>query len=88
MATQTVMRPRAIVTGASSGIGATFAERLAREQYDLIIVARRHDRLETLAHQLREKHSVTVQVIGADLAQPAQLQTLEQRVAKDGALEC
>jgi short-subunit dehydrogenase len=87
MATQNVTRPRAIVAGASSGIGAAFAERLARDQYDLIIVARRRERLETLARQLREKHSVTVEVIGADLTQPAQLQTLEQRVAEDVALE-
>lgn len=87
MPTQTSGRPRALVTGASSGIGAAFAKRLARDQYDLVIVARRRDKLESLAKQLQDEHHAAVQVIAADLSQPADLRTVEKRVAEDSALE-
>ncbi len=78
---------RAVVTGASSGIGAAFAERLAREQYDLGIVARRADRLEALAQRLREQEKVNVQVVVADLSQPADLHYVERLIADDPALD-
>ncbi len=87
MATETSMRPRALVTGASSGIGAAFAERLARDQYDVIVVARRRERLEALAQRLHENHHVTVQVMVADLTQPSELHAVEKRIAEDTALE-
>ncbi len=86
MSVQDSIRPRALVTGASSGIGAAFAERLAREQYDLILVARRRDRLEALARQLQEKQSVTVTFIGADLTQPTELEAVEKRIVQEPAL--
>ena len=87
MTTETSARPRALVTGASSGIGAAFAERLARDQHDLILVARRQERLEALAGRLIETHHVTVEVIAADLTQPGQLHGVEKRIAEDSALE-
>jgi short-subunit dehydrogenase len=59
---------RALVTGASSGIGLQIATVLAEEGFDLIITARREDRLTTLAETLRAKHRVDVAVIPADLA--------------------
>jgi short-subunit dehydrogenase len=76
-----------LVTGASSGIGAAFAERLAQDGYDLIIVARRLERLETLAHRLQNREGVVVEVIESDLTDPSALRTLEQRIAHDSALE-
>jgi len=68
--------PVALVTGASSGIGEQFARTLAELGLDLIVVARRRDRLEALAGELRAKHSVSVEVWGLDLAKRACVEEL------------
>lgn len=80
-------RPRALVTGASSGIGAAFAERLAKDGYDLIVVARRSDKLEELAQHLQKSYPVGVEVLVADLSQHDSLKTVEKRIADDSSLE-
>ena len=61
------MRGRALITGATAGIGNAFARELARRGHDLVIVARDTKRLETVAAGLRDKHRVEVDVITADL---------------------
>ena len=78
---------RAFVTGASSGIGAAFARRLGAEGYDIILVARRRDRLQALAQEIEGISSARVEVIAADLAEPHDLRRVEERVAKEEALE-
>ena len=81
------MKPRALVTGASSGLGAAFAGRLAQDGYDLIIVARRRDRLESLAEQLKLKHQTNVEVIASDLSKPDDLLAVEKHIAAATMLE-
>jgi short-subunit dehydrogenase len=72
----------AMVTGASSGIGATFARRLARDGFGLILVARRGDRLESLAQEIGG-----AETIAADLTEDAGLERVEQRIASAESLE-
>ena len=58
----------ALITGASAGLGAEFARQLAAMGKNLILVARREDRLQTLAARLAEQHGVTCQIITMDLS--------------------
>ena len=79
-------RPRALVTGASSGIGASYAERLARDGYDLVLVARRRGRLEELAERLRREADTHAEVLAADLTDAGALAEVEAHVAGDESL--
>ena len=75
-------RRLALVTGASSGIGLAFAERLAAEGWDLIVVARRRDRLEGLAERLAADHGSKLEWVEADLASDAELASLTSVAAE------
>lgn len=73
-------RPAALITGASSGIGLSFAHHLARTGHDLILVARREDRLRSIAEELSAEHGIDIEVIVADLADPDDLDVVEERL--------
>lgn len=76
----------ALITGASTGIGATYADRLARRGYDLVLVARDRQRLEDLAARLRAGTGVAVEVLPADLTSPAELAKVEGRLRGDARI--
>jgi uncharacterized protein len=74
------MRPTALVTGASSGLGAEYARQLAARGADLVLVARDRAALETLAESLRAAHGVEVEILVADLLKPRQLEKVVDRL--------
>ena len=76
----------ALVTGASSGIGAIYAERLAARGFDLLLVARDEDRLQTAANKLRAEHGIKVEVLKADLTQRDDVLKVEQRLRSDSSI--
>src|SRR5581483_990413 len=73
----------ALITGASSGIGAVYADRLARRGYDLVLTARDEARMQALAKRLRAEAGVTVEVLRADLTRSEDLATVEARLRDD-----
>src|SRR5829696_6162024 len=76
----------ALITGASSGIGAVYADRLARRGHDLILVARNRERLEALATRLTDNTGRCVEVIVADLNNRADLARIEQVLRTDASI--
>ncbi|MHC8345282.1 SDR family NAD(P)-dependent oxidoreductase [Pseudomonas sp. RT6P73] len=76
----------ALVTGASSGIGAIYAERLAARGFDLLLVARDEERLQAAASKLRAEHGVQVEVLKADLTQKDDVLKIEQRLRSDSSI--
>ena len=74
----------ALVTGASAGIGAAIARVFAANGFDLVLTARRVDRLEALAAELRARHGCAVRVIAADLADPAAPARIFDEVTQSG----
>jgi short-subunit dehydrogenase len=79
----TSVKGKAVITGASAGIGKVFAERLGKRGYDLILIARRLDKLNSLSAKLQEEYGVSVQTIPADLANSTQLRDVEDMIAAD-----
>lgn len=75
-----------LITGASTGIGATYAERFAQRGHDLVLVARDKTRLDALAATLREKYKVAVDVLQADLTRIDDLKTVEARLRDDARI--
>lgn len=72
-----------LITGASDGIGAVYAERLAKRGHDLILVARRAEKLKALAAQLEKDHHIAVEVLSADLSRAEDLEKVEVRLRED-----
>ncbi len=72
---------------ASSGIGAIYAERLAARGYNLILAARREDRLQALADQLQARYAIRASILKADLSEEHGIAAVEQRLQQDPAID-
>lgn len=77
------LKGTAVITGASSGLGAIYADRLAKRGYDLLLVARRGDKLEHIAKALRADYGIAANTLVADLATPAGVDEVAAAIAGD-----
>ena len=80
------VKPTVLITGASSGIGAVYADRFAKRGHDLVLVARDRARMEALAARLSAETGVAIDIIQADLTNPADLAQVEARVRDDARI--
>src|SRR5262249_39743121 len=76
-------KPSVLITGASTGIGAVYADRFAKRGYDLVLVARDRVRMEALADRLRRETDVAVDIVRGDLTDPGDLTHVEERLRND-----
>ncbi|WP_273825895.1 MULTISPECIES: SDR family NAD(P)-dependent oxidoreductase [Pseudomonas] len=80
------IKPAVLITGASTGIGAVYADRFAKRGHDLVLVARDKSRLESLAERLRAETGTNVEVLQADLTDASELAGIEARVRDDASI--
>src|SRR5580700_3751380 len=80
---KTRLKGLAVITGASSGIGAVYADRLARRGYDLLLVARNRERMEDLAKKLAAETGHKVEILAADLTDSKDLAGVERTLRED-----
>ncbi len=76
----------ALITGASTGIGAVYADRLAKRGYDLILVARSKDKLDEVAQQIKSATGRKVETLQADLSVPADVKRVADRLTSDSSI--
>jgi short-subunit dehydrogenase len=79
-------KPNVLITGASTGIGAVYADRFARRGHDLVLVARDMSRMEQLADRLHREAAVRIDVLQADLTDERHLECVEQRLREDASI--
>ncbi|ANB75812.1 AraC family transcriptional regulator [Paraburkholderia phytofirmans OLGA172] len=79
-------KPTVLITGASAGIGAMYADRFAKRGHDLVLVARNDARMKELAAKLKAESGVNVEIIKADLANVSELRQVEDRLRDDARI--
>jgi len=78
--------PSVLITGASTGIGAIYADRFARRGHSLVLVARDRGRMQALANRLHSETGVTIDILQADLTEKAELAQVEARLRDDARI--
>ena len=78
----------ALVTGASAGIGEEYAKQLASQGFDLVLTARRKDRLDSLAEKLGDKHGTKIEVIEGDLFESSDVERISAHIKTINNLDC
>jgi len=86
MTTTSSHQGTALITGASTGIGAIYADRLAARGHDLILVARNKDKLQDLAARISDRTGRAVEVLAADLGDRADLARVEKVLREDASI--
>jgi len=81
-----VSKGTALITGASSGIGAIYADRLAKRGYDVIVVARNEERLKAIAKRVSDESGRSIKIIAADLTKKADLDRVEKVLHEDNTI--
>src|ERR1700733_10997936 len=84
--TMSELKGTALITGASTGIGAVYADRLPKRGYDLILVARSQEKLNEVARQVESASRRKVEVLQADLTVPADVKRVADRLARDTSI--
>lgn len=82
----TMIKGKALITGASTGIGAIYADRLAKRGYDLVLVARDEANLNKVADKIKADYKVEIEVISADLTIPKELKHIENLLRSDSSI--
>jgi short-subunit dehydrogenase len=73
---------KALITGASSGIGSEFARQLAKQGFDLILIARRKEKLEKLKEEFQDKYHISIEILVADLSILSKNQEIADKISK------
>lgn len=81
-----MIKTQTLITGASTGIGSVYAERLAAKGHDLILVARNETKLKEVASRIQREHPINIEILVADLTQRSEVEKVGERLVRDSTI--